>query len=220
MSKVAGPSRVDTGFLADLSHELRTPLSGIIGFAELMHDGKLGALSPDHREYLGDILTSARQLQRMLNELMDLAKVEAGTLEFRPQPVDLTDAVSYVCDMLGGLATQKSIQVTTSIDQSLARVVADPARLEQVLRAALTGALKVTPNGGRVDIRLSQAGQDDFRIEVEDGSTSGAPRQSGLSAALSRGIVEAQGGEIGIKTAPGRGSVFYAVLPRTGRRGG
>jgi signal transduction histidine kinase len=220
VNRTAGPSGVDTGFLADLSHELRTPLSGIIGFAELMHDGKLGALSPDHREYLGDILASARQLQRMLNELMDLAKVEAGTLEFRPQPVDLTDAVRYVCDVLGALATQRSIQVTTSIDQALGGVAADPARLEQLLRTALTGALKVTPQGGKVAIRLTPAGQNDFRIEVEDSSTSGAPRQSGLSAALSRGIVEAQGGEIGVKTAPGRGSVFYAVLPRTGRRGG
>ena len=220
MSSVTGPSRVDTGFLADLSHELRTPLSGIIGFAELMHDGKVGPLSADHREYLGDILTSARQLQRMLNELMDLAKVEAGTLEFRPQPVDLTEAVSRVCEALDGLGAQKNVQVTTTIDQALGGVVADPTRLEQVLRTALTGAIKVTPQGGKVHIRLNPAGPDDFKIEVEDGSTSGAPRQSGLSATLSRGIVEAQGGEIGMKTAPGRGSVFYAVLPRTCRRGG
>jgi signal transduction histidine kinase len=203
------PSTLTAEFLADLSHELRTPLSGIIGFAELMHDGKLGPLAPDHQEYLGDILGSARHLQRILNELLDLAKVESGTLELRPQPVDVTT-----------LASQKCIEVTTTVDPDVTGIVADPTRLEQILRSTITKALKVTPYGGRVAIRLTSAGSTRFRIEVEDGSTGGAPVESSLNAALTRGIVEAQGGEVGLHTAPEHGSVFFAVLPRLGRRGG
>jgi signal transduction histidine kinase len=213
-------SKVTAEFLADLSHELRTPLSGIIGFAELMHDGKLGPLAPDHQEYLGDILGSARHLQRILNELLDLAKVESGTLELRPEPVDLTTLLDDVCDALKTLASQKSIEVTTTVDPDVTGIVADPARLEQILRCTITKALKVTPYRGRVAIRLTSAGSTRFRIEVEDGGTSGAPVDSSLNAALTRGIVEAQGGEVGLHTAPEHGSTFFAVLPRLGRRGG
>lgn len=213
-------STLTAEFLADLSHELRTPLSGIIGFAELLHGGKLGPLAPDHQEYLGDILGSARHLQQILNELLDLAKVESGALELRPQPVDMITLLEDVCDALKSLAAQKSIEVTRTIDPDVTGIVADPVRLQQILRSSITKALKVTPSQGRVAIRLTSAGSTRFRIEVEDGSTSGAPSESSLHAALTRGIVEAQGGEVGLHTAPARGSVFFAVLPRLGRRGG
>jgi signal transduction histidine kinase len=213
-------STLTAEFLADLSHELRTPLSGIIGFAELLNDGKLGPLAPNHREYLGDILGSARHLHRLLNELLDLAKLESGTLELRPQAVDVTTLLESVCDTLKTLAAQKSIVVTTTVDPDVTGIVADPARLEQILRSTITTALKVTPSRGRVTIRLTAVGSTQFRIEVQDGGTGGAPVQSSLSAAVTRGIVEAQGGEVGVHTAPEHGSVFFAVLPRLGRRGG
>jgi signal transduction histidine kinase len=134
-------------FLADLSHELRTPLSGIIGFAELMNDRKLGPLAPNHQEYLGDILGSARHLHRLLDELLDLAKVEAGTLELRPQPVDVSTLLEGVCDALKTLASQKGIDVTTTVAPDVTGIVADPARLEQILRSTITTALKVTHPG-------------------------------------------------------------------------
>ena len=213
-------STLTSEFLADLSHELRTPLSGIIGFAELMHDGKLGPLSPDHQEYLGDILGSARHLQQILNELLDLAKVQSGTLELRPQPVDMTALLEGVRHTLEPLASQRSIEVTTTVGPDVTGIVADPARLEQILRSTITKALKVTPSRGRVAVRLTSAGSTRFRIEVEDGNLGGAPVESSLDAALTRGIVEAQGGEVGLRTAPEHGSVFFAVLPRLGRRGG
>jgi K+-sensing histidine kinase KdpD len=135
-------------FLADLSHELRTPLSGIIGFAELMNDRKLGPLAPNHQEYLGDILGSARHLHRLLNELLDLAKVEAGTLELRPQPVDVSTLLEGVCDALKTLASQKGIDVTTTVAPDVTGIVADPARLEQILRSTITTALKGYPIPG------------------------------------------------------------------------
>jgi signal transduction histidine kinase len=213
-------STLTAEFLADLSHELRTPLSGIIGFAELMNDGKLGPLAPNHQEYLGDILGSARHLQRLLNELLDLAKVEAGTLELRPQPVDVATLLEDVCLALKTLASEKSIEVTTTVDPDVTGIVADPARLQQILRNTVTRALKVTPYRGRVAIRLTSAGSTRFRIEVEDGRIGGAPAESSLSAALTRGIIEAQGGEVGLHTAPERSSVFFAVLPRLSRCGG
>ena len=213
-------STLTAEFLADLSHELRTPLSGIIGFAELMNDGKLGPLAPNHKEYLGDILGSARQLQRLLNELVDLSKVESGTLDLRPQPVDLSSVVEGVCDALKTLASHKSIEVTTTVDPDVTGIVADRPRLEQILRSTITKALKVTPYRGRVAIRLTSVGSTRFRIEVEDGSLGGASVESSLSAALTRGIVEAQGGELGLRAAPEHGTVFFAVLPRLGCRGG
>src|SRR5438445_9397256 len=83
-------SRLKSEFLANMSHELRTPLNGIIGFAELMHDGKAGPVSAEHKEYLGDILTSAHHLLQLINDVLDLSKVEAGKMEFRPEPVDLS----------------------------------------------------------------------------------------------------------------------------------
>ena len=125
-----------------------------------------------------------------------------------------------MCDALKTLASQKSIEVTTTVDPDVTGIVADRTRLEQILRGTITKALKVTPHGGRVAIRLTSAGSTRFRIEVEDGSTGRAPVESSLHTALTRGIVEALGGEVGLHTAPEHGSVFFAVLPRLGRRGG
>src|SRR5207247_8620680 len=95
-------SRLKSEFLANMSHELRTPLNAIIGFAELMHRGKVGPVSPQHEEYLGDILTSSRHLLQLINDVLDLAKVESGKMEFRPEPVDLAGLVNEVCDILRG----------------------------------------------------------------------------------------------------------------------
>src|SRR5581483_6149580 len=80
-----------SAFLAGMSHELRTPLNGIIGFTELMHDGRVGAVSEEHKEYLGDILTSARHLLTLINDVLDIAKVEAGLMDFEPECVNLAD---------------------------------------------------------------------------------------------------------------------------------
>jgi PAS domain S-box-containing protein len=232
---LANANRLKSEFLANMSHELRTPLNAIIGFSELMHDGKAGPVSPDHKEYLGDILTSSRHLLQLINDVLDLAKVESGKMAFRPEPVDVARVIGEVCDGLRALAAQKRIQIEAAVDPRSTRIVADPAKLKQVLYNYLSNALKFSPDGGRVRVRVVPEGEDEFRIEVEDTGigiktadigrlfvefeqldTSMAKRYpgTGLGLALTKRIVEEQGGRVGVTSTPDRGSVFFAVLPR------
>jgi PAS domain S-box-containing protein len=233
--RVQEANRLKSEFLANMSHELRTPLNGIIGFAELMYDGRVGALAPTHKEYLGDILTSARHLLGLINDVLDLSKVESGNLELRPEPVDVGAAVGEIRTILRALAARKRIDVQTDIDPTLGRVVVDPGKLKQVLYNYLSNALKFTPEAGRVTVRVGPEGSDAFRLEVEDTGIgiraedmhrlfvafqqldAGTDKKypgTGLGLALTKRLVESLGGRVGADTAPGRGSVFFAVLPR------
>ncbi|MEP7119573.1 MAG: PAS domain S-box protein [Byssovorax sp.] len=238
--RVQEANRLKSEFLANMSHELRTPLNGIIGFAELMHDAKVGPVSADHKEYLGDILTSSRHLLQLINDVLDLAKVESGKMEFRPERVDLAKLVSEVRDILRTLTAEKRIHLTCEVDPRLGAIQADPAKLKQVLYNYLSNALKFTPEKGHVTIRARPEGDARFRLEVEDtgigirsedfsrlfiefqqldGSSAKKYQGTGLGLALTRRIVEAQGGEIGVTSTPGVGSTFYAILPQIGVSG-
>jgi PAS domain S-box-containing protein len=234
--RVQEANRLKSEFLANMSHELRTPLNSIIGFAELMHDGKVGSVSAEHKEYLGDILTSARHLHDLINDVLDLAKIESGTLEVRPEPVDPARLVVEMRDLLRALAARKRIRVQTQIDAGVGRVVVDAAKFKQVLYNYLSNALKFTPDEGRVTVRVGPDGAGHFRVEVEDTGIgiraedfgklfvefqqldAGAGKKypgTGLGLALTKRLVEAQGGRVGVRSTPGQGSVFFAVLPRT-----
>jgi signal transduction histidine kinase len=233
--RIQEANRLKSEFLANMSHELRTPLNAIIGFSELIHDGKAGAVTPDQREYLGDILTSAQHLLHLINDILDLAKVESGKMEFRPQAVDLHSLTAEVGDILRTLAARKRIAIGITIDAALAGVTADPSKLKQVLYNYLSNALKFTPEEGRVELRVFPVGEDTFRVEVEDSGIGISPGDisrlfvefqqldasatkkyagTGLGLALTRRIVEAQGGRVGVESKVGVGSVFFAVLPR------
>ncbi|HWP22896.1 MAG TPA: PAS domain S-box protein [Candidatus Binatia bacterium] len=227
-------NRLKSEFLANMSHELRTPLNAIIGFAEIMHDGRVGPISEFHREYLSDILSSARHLLQLINDILDLSKVEAGKMEFYPEPLDLERLVSEARSVVHGLAARKKIELQVEVDPFL-KVVSDARSLKQVLYNYLSNAIKFTDEGGRVALRLQAEPPEHFRIEVEDTGIgiaaedigrlfsefqqldSGAGKHyqgTGLGLALTRRIVEAQGGKVGVKSEPGKGSLFYAVLPR------
>ncbi len=227
-------NRLKSEFLANMSHELRTPLNAIIGFAELMFKGKVGAVSDDHKEYLGDILNSSRHLLQLINDVLDLAKVESGKLEFRPEPLDLGKVIAEVRDILRGLASAKRIAIEIHVDPTLPTAMLDAAKLKQVLYNYLSNALKFTPDGGRVTVRVTPEASDRFRIEVEDTGIgirhedmhrlfvefqqldAGAAKKypgTGLGLALTKRIVEAQGGQVGVRSHPGKGSVFWSVLP-------
>ena len=227
--------RLKSEFLANMSHELRTPLNSIIGFAALMHTGKVGQVSPEHEEYLGDILTSGKHLLRLINDVLDLAKVESGKMEFRPESVDLPTLVNEVRDILRGLAASQGLRVETEVDPDVATAVIDPARLKQILYNFLSNAIKFTPEGGRVVVRITPEGPDMFRVDVEDTGVgiadedmgklfvefqqldAGSAKKhegTGLGLALIKRLVEAQGGRIAVRSTPGTGSVFSAILPR------
>lgn len=239
-AELARATRLKSEFLANMSHELRTPLNAIIGFAELMHDGKVGAVSPVHQEYLGDILTSARHLLQLINDVLDLSKIEAGKMDFHPEPVNLSKVVGEVTDILRALAAQKRIHVETEVDEKIADVVTDPGKLKQVLYNYLSNALKFTPDEGRVTVRVLPEGDKYFRLEVDDSGIGIAPEDqsrlfqefqqldagtskryqgTGLGLALTKRIVEAQDGHVGVLSKPGEGSRFYAAVPRQPLKG-
>jgi protein-histidine pros-kinase len=233
-------NRLKSEFLANMSHELRTPLNAIIGFTELMIKGKVGPVSAEHEEYLGDILNSARHLLELINDVLDLAKVESGKLDFRPEKVDVGKVVGEVRDILRGIASGKGIRVDVHLDPALPPAELDPARLKQILYNYLSNALKFTGEGGVVTVRVMPEPQRRFRIEVEDtgigiraedvnrlfvefqqldNGPSKKHAGTGLGLALTRRIVEAQGGLVGVWSEPGRGSTFWAVLPLEAPRG-
>jgi CheY-like chemotaxis protein/anti-sigma regulatory factor (Ser/Thr protein kinase) len=222
-------------FLANMSHELRTPLNAIIGFAQLMHDGKVGAVSAQHQEYLGDILGSARHLLQLINDVLDLSKVEAGKMEFSPESVNLNKLINEVRQVLQALSASKRLTVEVEISAAVEQLVIDPAKLKQVLYNYLSNAIKFTPEGGRITVRALAEGEDRFRMEVEDtgigiaaqeigklfvefqqleSGTAKTHQGTGLGLALTKKIVEAQEGRVGVESTPGRGSVFSVVLPR------
>ncbi len=228
-------SRLKSEFLANMSHELRTPLNAIIGFAELVHDGRAGAVTAEQQEFLGDILASSRHLLQLINDVLDLSKVEAGKMEFEPEPVDLAGLVRETGDILRTLAASKRITLTVEVDPTIGEVVLDPAKLKQVLYNYLSNAFKFTPESGGVRVRATPEGPDAFRLEVEDSGIGiraedigklfvefqqldpGVAKKyagTGLGLALTRRLVEAQGGRVGVESTPGKGSRFFAVLPR------
>jgi PAS domain S-box-containing protein len=233
--RILEANRLKSEFLANMSHELRTPLNSIIGFADLLHDGEVSPDSPQHREFLGDILESGRHLLKLINDVLDLARVEAGKLELRPESIDLRKATAEVGNVFRATAADKSIRIKFEIDPELDQVTVDPFRLKQVLYNYTSNALKFTPEGGTVVIRALPAGPEAFRLEVVDNgigiaasdlgrlfvefeqldaSTAKKHAGTGLGLALTKRIVEAQDGSVGVKSTLGEGSLFFAMLPR------
>jgi protein-histidine pros-kinase len=226
-------NRMKSQFLANMSHELRTPLNAIIGFTDLMvHE----LIAPEEqKEYLGDILSSSRHLLQLINDILDLAKVESGKMEFRPEPVDLAQLVFEVHNILRGLAQSKQIRIESKVDPAIAQAQLDPARIKQVLYNYLSNAIKFTHDGGHVSIRITPHGDDQLRLEVEDDGIGIHPdamsllfvefqqldasiakkyQGTGLGLALTRRIVEMHGGRVEVRSEPGKGSTFAAILPR------
>ena len=233
--RIQEANRLKSEFLANMSHELRTPLNAIIGFSELLHDGQVPVTSPEHHEFLGDILTSGRHLLQLINDVLDLAKVEAGKLDFRPEAVDLGKLVHEIVSITRTTAAMKRISVEAEVEPTLTEIVLDPGRFKQVAYNYLSNALKFTPENGRVIVRCVAADDTTFRLEVEDTGVGIAPADlgrlfvefqqleqgtakrhqgTGLGLALSRRLVEAQGGTVGVRSQLGVGSTFHAVLPR------
>jgi len=230
-------SQYKSQFLASMSHELRTPLNAIIGFSELLHEGMVPAGAPEQKEFLAYILSSARHLLQLINDILDLSKVEAGKFEFHPEPLRLTVLVQEVLGILRTTAAGRHVEVTAAIDDAVDELFLDASRLKQVLYNYLSNAIKFTPAGGKVAVRASIASHDRVRIEVEDTGVGIKPEHidrlfvefqqvgddaakaggTGLGLALTKRLVEAQGGEVGVRSTPGVGSVFHAILPRAAR---
>ncbi len=227
-------------FLASMSHELRTPLNGIIGFAEFLADGKPGVVNGKQKEYLEDILTSGRHLLHLINDMLDLVKVQAGKLELNAETFNVRGCVEEVCAGLGAIARQKQIDLRIEIDPDLDTVTLDAQRFQQILFNLLSNALKFTGDGGNVKVTAETKGPKHFRLLVRDSGIgigaddihrlftefgqldTGIARRfggTGLGLALTKSIVILQGGVIEVESKIGKGSTFRVLLPRSLQEG-
>jgi signal transduction histidine kinase len=226
-------SEIKSRFLASVSHEFRTPLNGIIGFSELLYDAVVGPITDEQQSCLSDILGCSRHLLTLINQVLDLTKIESGKMDFQHEEVHLEVVAREVMDGVKAIAAGKRISLRLEPNARVGPVLADAARLRQVLFNYLSNALKHTAEMGAVAVRIAPEGADCYRIEVEDngvgihaddlprlftefgqlGASEKAKSGTGLGLAITRGIVEAQGGRVGVESAPGVGSRFWAVLP-------
>lgn len=223
-------------FLASMSHELRTPLNGIIGFAEFLADGKPGTVNVRQKEYLEDILNSGRHLLHLINDMLDLVKVQAGKLELSAETFSVRECIEEVCAGFRPLAESKKIDVGIEVGADLDTVTLDIQRFRQVLGNLLSNALKFTGQNGAVLVRAQSVGGHRIRLSVRDNGIgiesgdiqrlftefeqldAGIARRfggTGLGLALTKSIVTLQGGAIDVESEIGKGSTFSVLLPRS-----
>jgi signal transduction histidine kinase/CheY-like chemotaxis protein len=222
-----------TIFLANMSHELRTPLNSILGFSELLRDDDAGRFDAvtGHR-FLEQIHTSGQHLLDLINDILDLSKIEAGQMELHTQRVDLDESVGLVLATVEPLAKTKNISLETSSDHDL-HLIADPVKLKQMLLNLVSNAIKFTPNGGRVAIQSRQveswieiavtdtgigiAGTDLEKLFTEfqqlDAGHGRQQEGTGLGLALTKRFAELHGGEVKVESVPAKGSTFTLRLP-------
>ncbi|MBI3892579.1 MAG: response regulator [Candidatus Wallbacteria bacterium] len=226
-------SRFKTRFLASMSHELRTPLNGIIGFSELLIDGVVGNLAAEQLEYVNNVLTSGRHLLTLINEVLDISKIEAGKSELRREWVPLESIINAVRASVVTLAKRGKIDLEFDVSAERVYVFVDPVRLKQVLFNLLANGIKFTPPLGRVRFEVRSEG-DRLRLRISDtgigikdedlprlfreferlGDPASNPTEgTGLGLALTKKLVELHGGSIGVESQPGVGSTFTVMLP-------
>jgi signal transduction histidine kinase len=227
-------NKAKDSFLASMSHELRTPLNGIIGFAEFLADGKPGTINAKQKEYLEDILTSGRHLLHLINDILDLVKIQAGKLDLNPERFRLQEVIQEVCAGVHPIAQNKHIRVGVEIVPGLDEVTLDAQRFKQILYNLLSNALKFTDEGGAVEIKAEPGSAGFFKLCVHDTGIgikpadidrlftefeqleTGTARRfegTGLGLALTRKIAEMQGGAINVESEVGKGSTFAVALP-------
>ena len=219
-------------FLANMSHELRTPLNAIIGFSEVLTDRMFGELNEKQEEYLKDIYASGTHLLSLINDILDLSKIEAGRMELELTDFHLPTALDNALTLVRERAGRRSIALQTNIDKQLGQIQADERKIRQVVLNLLSNAIKFTPEGGRIDV--GAVSKDGFvEISVTDTGVGIAPEDqeavfeefrqvgtadkkvegTGLGLTLCRKFVELHGGRIWVKSQVGEGSTFTFTIP-------
>jgi GAF domain-containing protein/anti-sigma regulatory factor (Ser/Thr protein kinase) len=231
-AQLEAASRHKSEFLANMSHELRTPLNAIIGFSEVLTERMFGELNEKQDEYLKDIYASGQHLLSLINDILDLSKIEAGRMELELSDFHLPNAIENALILVRERANRRGIRLGSTIDERLGAVGGDERKVKQVLLNLLSNALKFTPEGGRIDvgarlhdhvaevsvadtgIGIAPADQEAVFEEFRQvGAADKKAEGTGLGLALSRKFIELHGGKIWVKSEPGRGSTFTFTLP-------
>ena len=223
-------------FLSHVSHELRSPLTAIYQFAAILRDRLAGELNLEQHEYLEIILKNVKQLQSMINDLLEVTRVQAGKLAIELQCTVVSDAIAYTVDTLQGAATAKGITLISDVDCRLPSVSADPTRIRQILIILVDNAVKFTPTGGAVRVQAGVFEKDlgFLLVEVSDTGCGITPEMTehifehlyqvsdpgqagrkglGLGLYISKELVTRQGGKIWVSSEPGKGSHFFFTVP-------
>jgi signal transduction histidine kinase len=235
MEKLRELDRLKSDFVSHVSHELRTPLTAIKGSLDNMLDGLTGDLGEKQVRYLQRMKSNTDHLVRLINDLLDLSRIEAGQISLNPRSVGLSSLIGEICDSLRPLAAVKQITLAAEAPPDLT-VVADRDRLTQILLNLTGNALKFTPSGGRIAVRAQAAG-DQVRIAVADNGVGLDPKEkariferfyqarasdggstvgTGLGLSITKSLVELHGGGIVVESALGTGSTFTVTLPVSG----
>jgi signal transduction histidine kinase len=231
--QIEAANRHKSEFLANMSHELRTPLNAIIGFSEVLGERLFGELNEKQAEYTQDILSSGRHLLSLINEILDLSKVEAGRMELEMAAFDLPLAIDNARTFVRERATRHDIKVDVKVDERLGEFVGDERKIKQILLNLLSNAVKFTPEGGRIGINARQS-NGAVEISVTDTGIGIAPEDrprifeefrqvgsdyahkregTGLGLTLAKKFVELHGGKIWVESEVGKGSTFTFSLP-------
>ena len=231
--QIEAANRHKSEFLANMSHELRTPLNAIIGFSEVLGERMFGELNEKQAEYTDDILSSGRHLLSLINEILDLSKVEAGRMELEVSTFDLPTALENARTFVRERAVRHAITLDLSVDERLGDFVGDERKIKQILLNLLSNAVKFTPEGGRIGIKARQA-NGSVEISVTDTGIGIAEEDqpkifeefrqvgsgyahkvegTGLGLTLAKKFVELHGGKIWVESEVGKGSRFIFTLP-------
>ena len=231
-------NRAKSSFLASMSHELRTPLNAIIGFSELLENRSFGSLNDRQQRYVNNVLTSGRHLLQLINDILDLSKVEAGHMELSPSRFDVRSTLGEVNTIVSSLAMKKRLSLEVDVAPAITELTADQSKFKQILYNLLSNSIKFTPEGGSVlvtvrpappaggrewiEVAVSDTGiglrpEDQQRIfgafEQVDSAYSREQQGTGLGLALTRKFVELHGGKIWVESELGKGSTFHFCLP-------
>jgi len=226
-------NRHKSEFLANMSHELRTPLTAIIGFSEVLSEKLFGELNDKQNEYMDDIVSSGRHLLSLINDILDLSKVEAGRMELDLTKFDLPTAIDNALILIRERATRRGIRLRHSVGEQLGEVLGDERKFKQILLNLLSNAVKFTAEGGRIDvdavltngaveISVSDTGigiapenQETIFEEFRQVGTDYSKKRegTGLGLTLTRKFVELHGGKIWVGSEVGKGSTFTFTLP-------
>jgi signal transduction histidine kinase len=220
-------------FLANMSHELRTPLNAIIGFSEVLQERMFGEMNEKQVEYINDIHGSGKHLLSLINDILDLSKIEAGRMELDLTRFDVPSAISNALTLMRERAGRHFVALSSTVDERTGEITADERKFKQILLNLLSNAVKFTPEGGKVDVRARRL-DGSVEVAVADTGVGIAPadhnavfeefRQlgtdytkkaegTGLGLALTRKFVELHGGSIRLESEPGKGSTFTFTLP-------